>query len=84
MSTTLSMDAISSTSINELEIPIPYNPSVIWPSEFTTSLEKNETIRNAFKKTYMRIQKAGCQFLLLEPTNTPQGYFFSLYHFTYD
>ena len=68
----------TSTSTAQLDIPPPYKESVIWPQEYTFSLDKNEAVRNAFKKTYLRIQKAGCHFLLLEPTATPHGYFLLL------
>ena len=73
MSATQSESESTSNSINQLDLPDPYKPSLVWPQEFTRSLEQNENIRSAFRKTYQRIQKAGCHFLFLEPTGKPQG-----------
>lgn len=79
MDSTANPDMDTSTSMDQLQIPPPYNQSVIWPHEYTVSLEQSEDIRNAFRKTYMRIQKAGCHFLFLEPTTTAKGYLLLLY-----
>ena len=73
MSETLHPAAFTSAATNQLNTPPPYKSSVIWPPEFKTSLERNENVRIAFDKTFQRIEKAGCYFLLLEPTGKPRG-----------
>lgn len=73
MSETPAPGVFTSTSTSQLDTPLPYKPLVIWPPEFTTSLENKENVRIAFNRTYQRIQKAGCHFLLLEPTDKPRG-----------
>ena len=80
MSATQSQNESSSTSTDQIDLPDPYKSSVIWPPEFTASIEQNENIKSAFRKTYYRIQKAGCHFLLLEPTGNPQGSSLFLYY----
>ena len=70
-----------STSISEdadfAQLATHYNPIVSWPAEYTNSLEK-ANVRDAFRRTFKRIRQAGCDFLLLEPTETPGSLYSSL------
>ena len=69
-STSLSDDDEFSTAMS------PYTPLVVWPQEYTRSLEK-AAVKEAFRKTYNKIRQAGCNLLLLEPAVTPGRFFFS-------
>ena len=74
MDSTSITDGNTSTPMHLLPIPPPYKESVVWPDEFTVSISNDANVRAAFQRTYERIKRAGCHFLLLEPTPQPQSY----------
>ena len=54
--------------INYEDLVTAYQPNLKRPPEYTKSLEDNERVSSAFLRSFEKIKKAGCQFLLLECT----------------
>ena len=72
--TTVAPSGSPSDDLDFSAVQSPYNSVVVWPDEYTRSLEKPK-VYEAFKKTCKKLLQAGCKFLLLEPTEISGSFF---------